>query len=53
MQALRWADRAVGRCWLGISFISPHQGKSHSKGGRFAPSAPIPPSSAATFALAF
>ncbi|WDQ34292.1 hypothetical protein PTQ21_08625 [Paenibacillus marchantiae] len=50
---LRWADRAVGHCWLGISFIPPQQGKSRSKGGRFAPSAPIPPSSAATLAIAF
>ncbi|MFJ2046850.1 hypothetical protein ACIOBL_24840 [Paenibacillus taichungensis] len=34
-------------------FIPPPQGKSRSKGGRFAPSAPIPPSSAATLAIAF
>ncbi|SEB26322.1 hypothetical protein SAMN03159332_5524 [Paenibacillus sp. 276b] len=24
---LRWADRAVGLCWLGISFIPPQQGE--------------------------
>ncbi len=23
MRALRWTDRAVGRCWLGISFLFP------------------------------
>ncbi|MFB8376839.1 hypothetical protein, partial [Paenibacillus taichungensis] len=42
-----WA--AVGS---GFLFHSPQQGKSRSKGGRFAPSAPIPPSFAATLALA-
>ncbi|MDK8194912.1 hypothetical protein QP794_33095 [Paenibacillus sp. UMB7766-LJ446] len=58
-KATHGADASTGGSGCGpllardFFFIPPQQGKSRSKGGRSAPSAPIPPSFAATLALAF